>query len=267
MDYLKDGEFILQECKNCGLIFQKQILNDLLMHKLYEGWIDPGIDFNSFRGMDNKDYYSSIAGELSAMISYLKDPSGELSFFDFGTGWGKWCQIARSLGCNSFGLELSSAKKDYLKGSGIDLIEYNKIPEYKFDIINAQEVMEHIQDPLEAIKHLRSALKPEGVLRICVPDGFDIKRRLSVLDWKAPRGTKNSLNPVAPLEHINCFNHNNLIKMAEMLGFRSVKIPIRYQYSYAIKCGSVRQLIRSLALPLRRNIFNQGTIIFFSKKP
>jgi hypothetical protein len=40
-EYLQGARFVLQQCRTCGLIFQGQIGNDVLMHKLYEEWIDP----------------------------------------------------------------------------------------------------------------------------------------------------------------------------------------------------------------------------------
>jgi hypothetical protein len=40
-EYLNGATFILDECNNCGLIYQREIPDDFLMKKLYEDWI-PG---------------------------------------------------------------------------------------------------------------------------------------------------------------------------------------------------------------------------------
>ena len=52
------------------------------------------------------------------------------------------------------------------------------------------------------------------------------------MDWKAPKNSRNSLNPVAPLEHINCFRRKSLIKMAAIAGMEEVVIPMSIQYAY-----------------------------------
>ena len=40
-EFLQGARFVLQQCRTCSVIFQAQIGNDVLMHKLYEEWIDP----------------------------------------------------------------------------------------------------------------------------------------------------------------------------------------------------------------------------------
>ena len=39
-EYLEGAEYILNECEDCGLLYQEQVPNDFLMSKLYEEWID-----------------------------------------------------------------------------------------------------------------------------------------------------------------------------------------------------------------------------------
>ena len=44
-EYLHNQDYIVCECIQCGLVYQKEIPDDLLMHKLYDKWIDPDIVF------------------------------------------------------------------------------------------------------------------------------------------------------------------------------------------------------------------------------
>ncbi len=265
-NYLQGGEFILEECGDCGLIFQRQVLNDLLMHKLYEEWIDPEIDLASFRSLNSGIYASNILSEIKMLIDYFRQTPGNLSFFDFGMGWGKWTEIASLLGCNSYGLELSQKKSEYAGNFKVRVISEKEITSNRFDFINLHEILEHLEHPLGVLEYLALSLRPRGLIKICVPDGFDIKKRLKILDWKAEKGTRKSLNPIAPLEHINCFNRGNLIKMAQRAGLVPVKIPLINQYAHAINPRSIKQSIRNLVAPIRRNLLNRGTIIFFAKQ-
>ncbi len=43
---LKGSSYILNECFECGLTYQKQIPNDLLMKKIYNEWIIPKLSLN-----------------------------------------------------------------------------------------------------------------------------------------------------------------------------------------------------------------------------
>ena len=42
--------------------------------------------------------------------------------------------------------------------------------------------------------------------------------------WEAPKGSSDSLNPVAPLEHVNCFTREALLQFARETGFTLVDI-------------------------------------------
>lgn len=228
-EYLKGAEYILDECHNCGMIYQKEIPNDFLMKKLYEEWIDSQKVFDQYEQSYNLDYYSGYAQEMMMLIKYFNTMPKQLKFFDFGMGWGNWCQMAKAFGCDSYGTELSEARIEYAKSNGIKVISWDEIPNYSFDFINTDQVFEHIPNPLETLNHLKKSLKPESLIKISVPDSCDIKKRLKVMDWTAPKGSKNSLNPVAPLEHINCFDHSSITRMADIAGFRLVENPFRIE--------------------------------------
>jgi hypothetical protein len=44
-------------------------------------------------------------------------------------------------------------------------------------------------------------------------------------------GTRNSLNAVHPLEHVNCYNRTCIIRIAEIAGLEEARISIGLQYS------------------------------------
>jgi hypothetical protein len=102
-----------------------------------------------------------------------------------------------------------------------------------FDFINTEQVFEHIAAPLDTLTMLAAALRREGLIKISVPDARDLKRRLNVMDWTAPYGSRNSLNDTIPLIHVNSFTHRSLVRMAQLAGLEPVNIPLRLQYIYA----------------------------------
>ena len=53
------------------------------------------------------------------------------------------------------------------------------------------------------------------------------------MDWSAKKGAKNSLNNVAPLEHIQCFNRSSLMNMVEAAEMKEFKIPLIKQWNYS----------------------------------
>jgi 2-polyprenyl-3-methyl-5-hydroxy-6-metoxy-1,4-benzoquinol methylase len=224
-EYLDGANFILAECKNCQLIFQKEIPNDFLMERLYEKWINPEKVFQRYESNYPLNYYYSNAHLVYKVIAYFNVKPKDLKIFDFGMGWGNWSLMAKAFGCDSFGTELSSARIEHAKSCGIKVISWLEIADHTFDFINTDQVFEHIPKPLETLKYLSGSLKKGGLIRISVPNGRGIKKRLKKTDWTADKGSKNSLNAVAPLEHINCFNNTSLKKMADGAGLEIVRIP------------------------------------------
>lgn len=222
-EYLVDAEYHLAECENCFLIFQKFIPNDFLMVKLYDEWIDPDFDLNS-TGEFHVSYFEKYAAEISILIRNLGNMPGQLNFLDFGMGWGKWSLMAKAFGCNSYGMELSEERIEHAQKNGITIVNWEEVPNYEFDFINTDQVFEHIPNPLKTLKHLSSSLRENGMLKICVPNGNRTKKILKKMDWEAPKRSKNSLNNVAPLEHINCYSTPTITKLAELCGLKPAKL-------------------------------------------
>lgn len=262
--YLENAYYSLFECQNCLLIYQKYIPNDELMYKIYEEWIDPDLSFIRHLERDDLQYYSYIAQEIMQIVAYFSKIPSELNFFDFGMGWGKWALMAKAFGCNSYGSELSKKRIKYSNSSGINVVSLEDIPNHQFDFINTEQVFEHLSNPLNTLLHLKRSLKPGGMIKISVPTSPGINRRLKRLDWNSEKGTRNSLNAVAPLEHINFFRRKSLNELATQAGLSEVFLPMSIQYRYVTNWKGVNRIGKNLFLPIIRNILKIQNYVFFN---
>lgn len=261
-EYLKNSSYRLCECENCGLIFQKDVPNDALMERVYEHWIDP-VKAMTRHQKESIGYHLLLEQELVKIIAYIRKDPSDLCFLDFGMGWGDWAIKAKKIGCDTYGTELSEERIKYACANGVKILNWNQIPDHRFDFINTEQVLEHLPQPLDTLRYLKSALKPDGIIKISVPTANNIRHRLKNMDWKARRGTKNSLNPVAPLEHLNFFTRHALLNMAAKAGMKEVVIPLAMQYRRLNIRGGPKYIMRSFLNPLRRNILKSQNYIFF----
>jgi 2-polyprenyl-3-methyl-5-hydroxy-6-metoxy-1,4-benzoquinol methylase len=261
-EYLREAEYVLCECTRCKLIFQRDIPNTALMEKIYAPGIDPQAAFAQQRSKAGVGHFSRHAQEVMQIIGYFGRQPAALRFLDFGMGWGEWVLMAKAFGCDACGAELSGERIRYAASNGIKAISWNKIPQLEVDFINTEQVFEHLPNPLETLQHLKKGLRPGGLLKISVPTANDMKRRLGLMDWHAPRESRNSLNPVAPLEHINCFNRSSLLKMAEEAGMGEVFIPVRVQYHHLTNWQGAKQIAKNILLPLYRNVLKKQNYVF-----
>ena len=263
--YLEGAMYSLAECNTCQLIFQEQILNDDLIARLYEKWIDPETALIQYRKKDTLALRAAYAQEIMQILAYFNRAPTSLKFLDFGMGWGEWALMAKAFGCDSYGLDLSEERSEYAKDHGIHVLTWGDILQYNFDFINTEQVFEHLAKPLETLFHLKKCLKENGLLKISVPQAYDIHRRLRTMDWKAHKGSRNSLNSVAPLEHINCYRRASIVKMAKVAGMEEVLIPLTHQYQYTTNWNGVKQAIKNLVRPICRNVLRISNSVFIRR--
>jgi SAM-dependent methyltransferase len=259
-ELLAGNDYALAECRDCGLLYQAEIPGPGLGLKLYEGWIDPQKAFELYEASRRLSYFLALTDEIANLIRHFNIAPAGLRMLDFGMGWGFWCRAAIGLGCQAYGVELSPTRVEYAARRGIQVLRWEEIPEHQFDVINADQVFEHIPEPLETLRYLRRALKPGGFIKISVPDGRDVKRNLGRLDWAAPAGSAWSLNPVAPLEHINCFTRRSLIRMAARANLKPAFVPLRL-----VICPSAGVVSRAFAKKVIKSLMGRWARLFVKR--
>ena len=240
-EFLKNEEYEIDACKECGLIWQPNVLNDKGAEILYTTY-KKSDDMGEARSTDanKKIYMKQIA---DALRSAHKKPS-KAKVLDYGMGWGYWCAAGKEMGCDSYGFEISETYRDFAKKNGINVLERSDIAENApFDVINLEQVLEHVPNPREIIEFLSSNLSDNGVLIIGVPNGGRIRK-----DLRNPEYTM-SKDSVWALQHINTFNNATLAYLTESVGLVSAKLPFR---RYLKNCArGVLMNLRSNNLSIR----------------
>jgi len=259
--YLSGAEYKLEECAGCGLIYQEQVPGDELMVRLYETWIDSDLAWQRHINKPRTpSFFGGYARDLLRLHQFLGARPYQLQVLDFGMGWGNWCQMAHGFGCSVNGVEVSQARIDHARRHGIPVLTHDRIADHQFDFIHTEQVFEHIPSPRNTLATLVSSLRPGGVIQLSVPNGTDIRSRLDSMDWRAPKGSLLCINAVAPLEHINCFNHHSLVALAASQGLK----PIR-----SLACGPRASRHQRILNALRRlrdaltGRWKRSTFLFF----
>jgi SAM-dependent methyltransferase len=257
---LSPWHFTLAECHTCSLVFQEHAPDAELLRAIYGEWIlrEESQDKAEARGLDLRRAY---AFQIINVIEYFRVDPSQVEVLDYGMGWGIWLQMAAALGCSVSGVEFSDERRERATERAVEVFDETNLPEGRFHFINAEQVFEHLTAPLETAARLRRALRPGGILRISVPNGSDIKDRLARGRWDAPKSSPDSLNAVAPLEHLNCFDYRSLVTMTTRAGLREVRIPLR---QFLSPWQPVRSVASALVHAVRRP---RGTVLLFERTP
>ena len=218
------------------------------MEKEYSEWSRPA-DLQADQQSHPLKYYLRRTQEVVSLIAHFQGTSSrngvthDLSVLDYGMGWGEFCQMARSFGCRTWGYDISQPVLERARQHGLQVIADPDQTDQQFDIINAEQVFEHLPDPLGTLRSLKRMLTPRGVIRVCVPSARRIHANLQRETFTAHRHAKTSLNAVAPLEHINCFAGDSLSAMGRAAGL------LPFQLAEGLPIG-IKGALKEAARPL-----------------
>ena len=168
----KPGEFELDQCANCGHIFQNPRLSL------------EGLDFYY------RDFYDGIGGQQSEFVFSSDDSSyhGRVDlvaaharpkrWLDVGAGHGHFCLVAADIlpDTRFEGLDLSASIVGAEQRQWIDRAHLGMFPELAddlsetYDVVSMHHYLEHTRDPAEELAAAAKVLESGGHLLIEVPD-------------------------------------------------------------------------------------------------
>lgn len=191
--------FIVHECGRCRTLYQQTVLSHEEGAAFYESWplLETDLDFILF-----------YVQELIMIMSYFGRPAGKIAVFDYGMGWGKFCEVARTLGFDARGYDLNRHMRDHLRSRSIPVIDrLEDLEPASLDFINLEQVLEHVVAPYALVETLSRFLKKDGIIKISVPiRPLRIKAKLRHLDALTPANLTTKIMEIGPLSHLNCFN-------------------------------------------------------------
>jgi len=220
---LQSASYRVVLCEECDLIYQDSILDEKGMQTLYEDWVDHEQSLQR-KQTANSQRYRQYAGQVQALVGLLNQRPDQSRILDFGMGWGYWSRMAQAYGFDVVGFELSNQRREYARQMGVKVIDTLPASAADFDCVYANQVFEHLPDPLQTLVDLCQQLKPGGIVCLRVPDGRGVAARLEQRGWSP------ELEAVHPLEHINCFTRKTLIRFAAKAGLKPFNPPLRLSW-------------------------------------
>lgn len=101
-------------------------------------------------------------------------PAGGRRLLEIGAAGGFLLDESRAIGFDVVGIELNHTMADWGRSHlGIDIIsgsfESADLPDQSFDVVVAQDVLEHVREPREFVAHVARLLTPGGVFLVRGP--------------------------------------------------------------------------------------------------
>ena len=120
-----------------------------------------------------------------SLASSLVAPPARL--LDAGAGRGRFVKSARAAGYDAFGIEPTVRGVEAAREIGAPVqratIEAAEIPPGSLELVSLWHVLEHLQEPSEALVRIASWLRPGGGLLVGVPNLASLQARLGGERW------------------------------------------------------------------------------------
>jgi 2-polyprenyl-3-methyl-5-hydroxy-6-metoxy-1,4-benzoquinol methylase len=162
---------------------------------------------------------------------------------DIGCGNGDFLMLAAQGGWEVVGLEPDPKAAGVARGLGLDVrqqvVESLDPAVERFDGITLSHVIEHLHDPVSALQHCYSLLKPDGWIWIETPN----------LDAQGHETFGPSWRGLEPPRHLVIFNRPSLFDLLRKVGFVDLK-----DLPYRPLCDSLFKASDGIAKELNENL-------------
>lgn len=209
----------VSQCEGCGLVFtaakvDAEALAARYGEDYYSFWLSPA------QRKRRERLWARRTGRLEKIC-------GRGRLLDVGCGEGLFLHTARKRGYEVSGLEFSPyaaryASENYgLEVRALRFEDCDFAPD-SFDIITFWHVLEHLADPLAALRKAKELLRPGGYLVAAVPN---IDDALGQAFYRAVRGEYFKVySPDSKEPHLFHFSQETLGRLVEKAGFRLEKM-------------------------------------------
>lgn len=200
------------ECPGCGLWRLGQQPSPAGRHAFYhdryfESWGASEALPEPVRRMKQQTFHRMLH-----LIARYRRPPGRL--LDVGCAFGTALEVAQTLGWDAEGLELNPAAAAQARAVFGDRIvegdfEAAALRPGTYDAILMSDFLEHLPDPVAALRKVHRLLVPQGLVAIATPCTDSLSAKLLRRRW-----------PHLKSEHLTYFSIRSLVRLLDRAGFR-----------------------------------------------
>jgi 2-polyprenyl-3-methyl-5-hydroxy-6-metoxy-1,4-benzoquinol methylase len=160
----------VDECANCTHRFtnpQPSWKDVELYYKIYAKSVPARDDLS-------REASDLVQAQQTGLLRHIPIPTGK-RLLDVGCNTGTFLRLAKALGAIIKGIEPRLDAAESGRANGLDIYcgtleKFAETSNETFDVITANQVIEHVPDPAETLSIMRKMLAPEGMIWISVPN-------------------------------------------------------------------------------------------------
>jgi 2-polyprenyl-3-methyl-5-hydroxy-6-metoxy-1,4-benzoquinol methylase len=232
--------FHLVLCRACGLIYVSPMPRAEALRAHYD-------NLKYFSGQPDQGYYDYAAMHRALRPHFMRRLRrlearlhGPGRLLDVGCADGFFLHLAQARGWKVAGVELSAPMAvRAAQWLGVPVVSHiNELSPSAFDAITVWEVIEHLPDPLNALRLWQALLRPGGLLMLSTPNTGHWQAQRAPERWEAFR----------PPSHLIYFTKETLAAALARTNYRDVQL--RHTHPLPPLPRSLERLTRQLELRL-----------------
>lgn len=171
-----------------------------------------------------------IRGMRRHLIDIERARGGPGTLLDVGAGTGILMHLARERGWNVAGVDIcpltaEKALKEFGVHIAVGPFEQHQFDGRQFDAVTMLDVLEHVPDPLAALKRVHALLRPGGAVYIAVPNQRSLLT--AIVDAYARAGgpaAQKLLLRLYVAPHLHYFTPTTMRRTVAAAGFRRAQL-------------------------------------------
>jgi ubiquinone/menaquinone biosynthesis C-methylase UbiE len=168
----KPGSFHLDECADCGHVFQNPALSITGLDYYYDQFYDGS------SGELAESAFASMTATYERRMDAVARFTEPRTWLDVGAGHGHFCLQARQRWPEARfdGLDLSESIEEAARRGRVDTAYRGLFPDLagglprSYDVVSMHHYLEHTREPRDELAAAAKVLEPQGLLMIEVPD-------------------------------------------------------------------------------------------------
>ncbi len=223
-----EGQYRLYRCRRCRTQFFRQDVA-AAGNEQSEYW-----EAHKFAFYNDPATRAAFAARYDRMVDVAERHIGPVrTVLDVGCGTGNFLAYAHGRGLEAVGVDpdrhaVAEARERGLEARLVDEIDKDDLPEH-FDVLTMWDVIEHIIDPLAALKALVPRIRPGGALLFETPDGGFPLRRAVLAVHRLTGGRADWTMPLYYWEHKIYFTQQGFRALMQPARLRGRRRPTRDQ--------------------------------------
>jgi SAM-dependent methyltransferase len=210
------GDFEVLRCRRCTGGFVSPLPERSEIPAIYDdrygdGYLDGVMHGEAFV----RERYGLVESALGDVLPELVGRPVRRAL-DVGCGSGRFLACLREGGWQTVGVEISPRLAVFARDRlALDVLQVEFLdvaPGRPFDLVTMFHIVEHFIDPIAALRHARSLLRPGGALFVETPNWESIGARLRGPRW----------SHFIPPEHVVFLGPRSIRRLAESSGFSTL---------------------------------------------